>query len=68
VGVQQYGYQFWVSDFGMYTAMGYLGQWIMILPDLELVVVFVNNFTPGDEEQWMTPIYLLQEYIIPAVL
>ena len=68
VGVQQYGYQFWVSDFGMYTAMGYLGQWIMILPDLELVVVFVNNFTPGDGEQWMTPIYLLQEYIIPAVL
>jgi CubicO group peptidase (beta-lactamase class C family) len=67
VGVQQYGYQFWVSDFGMYTAMGYQGQWIMILPELELVAVFINQFAPGDGEQWMTPINLLQEYIIPAV-
>jgi len=68
VGVQQYGYQFWVSDFGMYTAMGYRGQWIMILPDLELVVVFVNYFTPGEGDQWMTPLRLLQDYIIPAVV
>ncbi len=66
VGVQEYGYQFWVSDFGMYTAMGYRGQWIMILPELELVVVFTNYFTPGDGEQWMTPIHLLQDYIIPS--
>ena len=66
VGVQQYGYQFWVSDFGMYSAMGYQGQWIMVLPDLQLVAVFINQFVPGDGEQWMTPIQLLQEYIIPA--
>lgn len=67
VGVRQYGYQFWVSDFGMYSAMGYQGQWIMVLPELELVAVFINRFTPGDGEQWMTPINLLQDYIIPAV-
>lgn len=67
VGVQQYGYQFWVSDFGMYSAMGYRGQWIMILPDLDLVVVFTNYFTPGDGDQWITPINLLQDYIIPSV-
>jgi CubicO group peptidase (beta-lactamase class C family) len=68
VGVQNYGYHFWVSDFGMYTAMGYRGQWIMILPEINMVVVFTNNFTPGDGEQWMIPINLLQDYIIPAVL
>jgi CubicO group peptidase (beta-lactamase class C family) len=68
VGVQQYGYHFWVSDYGMFTAMGYLGQWIMILPEKDMVVVFTDNFTPGDGEQWMTPINLLLDYIIPAVL
>jgi CubicO group peptidase (beta-lactamase class C family) len=67
-GANYYGYQFWVTDYGMYTAMGYSGQWIMVLPDYDLVVVFTNNFEEGNGEQWQTPVRLLNEYIIPAVI
>lgn len=62
-----YGYQFWISSFGMYAAVGYGGQWIMILPDYELVVVFTNNFEEGNGEQWNIPERLVREYIIPAI-
>ena len=66
-GASYYGYQFWVTDFGMYTAMGYGGQWIMILPDYEMIVVFTNDFEEGDADKWNTPIRLLTDYIIPGV-
>ena len=63
-----YGYQFWVSAFGMYAAVGYGGQWIMILPDYELVVIFTNNFEEGNGEQWNIPERLVREYIIPSII
>jgi len=62
-----YGYQFWVSDYGLYSAVGFEGQWIMIVPEHELVVVFNNNFEEGDNFQWTTPERLLNTYIIPAI-
>jgi len=62
-----YGYQFWVSDYGTYSAVGYQGQWITIVPELELVVVFNNKFIEGDNFQWSTPERLLTTYIIPAI-
>ena len=63
-----YGYQFWVSDYGTYSAVGFEGQWITIVPEHDLVVVFNNDFTEGDDFQWSTPERLLTTYIIPAVL
>ena len=62
-----YGYQFWVSDFGLYSAVGFEGQWIMIVPEHNLVVVFNNDFVEGDNLQWTTPERLLNTYIIPAI-
>ncbi len=62
-----YGYQFWVSDKGYYSAVGYGGQWIMIVPEHNLVVVFNNSFEEGDKLQWATPERLLNTYIIPAI-
>jgi CubicO group peptidase (beta-lactamase class C family) len=62
-----YGYQFWVSDYGSYSAVGYGGQWITIVPEHELVVVFNNRFVEGDDLQWTTPERLLNTYIIPAL-
>jgi CubicO group peptidase (beta-lactamase class C family) len=62
-----YGYQFWVSDYGLYSAVGYEGQWIMIVPEHDLVVVFNNSFVEGDNLQWTTPERLLNTYIIPAI-
>ena len=62
-----YGYQFWVSDYDTYSAVGYGGQWITIVPEHDLVVVFNNRFVEGDDLQWTTPERLLNTYIIPAL-
>ena len=62
-----YGYQFWVSDYGTYSAVGFEGQWITIVPEYDLVVVFTNDFLEGDEFQWSTPERLLTTYIIPSI-
>jgi CubicO group peptidase (beta-lactamase class C family) len=64
-----YGYQFWVAGDGMmYTALGYAGQWIMIVPELDLVAVFNNHFDEGVEDQESTPARLFYDYVIPSVL
>ena len=44
-----YGYQWWINNNGFYSANGYGGQQIFIVPQLNLVVVFIadlpaNNF------------------------
>jgi len=62
-----YGYQFWVSNYGAYSAVGFAGQWITIVPEHDLVVVFNNSFTEGDNIQWNTPERLLTTYIIPSI-
>jgi len=62
-----YGYQFWVSDYGMAAAVGYGGQWIMVLPEQDLVVVLNNDFEEGDNFQWNTPERILNNYILPAL-
>lgn len=62
-----YGYQFWVSNYDTYSAVGYGGQWITIVPELDLVVVYNNRFVEGDNLQWYTPERLLNTYIIPAL-
>jgi CubicO group peptidase (beta-lactamase class C family) len=60
-----YGYQWWVDDAGYYMALGYRGQFIFVLPGLDMVVVIVSDPDVGDYE---IPEYLLTTYIIPAVL
>jgi CubicO group peptidase (beta-lactamase class C family) len=64
-----YGYQFWVAEDGwMYTALGYAGQWMMIVPAYDLVVVFNNHFDEGEEDQEATPVRLFYDYVIPSIL
>ena len=62
-----YGYQFWVSDYDTYSAVGFGGQWITIVPQDNLVVVFNNSFVEGDGLQWNTPERLLTTYILPSL-
>lgn len=62
-----YGYHWWVSKDDYYSAVGYGGQWIIVVPEHGLVVVFTNNFEEGDQLQWNTPERLLNSYIIPAL-
>jgi CubicO group peptidase (beta-lactamase class C family) len=60
-----YGYQWWVtSDHGhpSFVAVGYGGQFVQVIPDLDLVVVITSDFENGrgDAQQ------LVGEAIVPA--
>jgi CubicO group peptidase (beta-lactamase class C family) len=59
-----YGYQWWVDANDYYMALGYGGQFIFVLPELEMVVVFTSSLYDANFE---VPEQLLNEYIIPAV-
>ena len=60
-----YGYQWWVSDSGYYLALGYAGQFIFVIPEEDMVVVFTSDL---EERDFYTPQNLLDEYIIPAAV
>ncbi len=63
-----YGYQWWVSPDDYYCAVGYAGQWIYIVPNSDLVVVFTNSLNEEEYLQITTPERLFRTYILPAVL
>jgi CubicO group peptidase (beta-lactamase class C family) len=60
-----YGYQWWVDDSGMYLALGYRGQFIYVIPEKEMVVVFTSSL---DDNDFYVPQTLLNEFIIPAAV
>ena len=60
-----YGYQWWLDKNGMYAAIGVGGQYIMVVPDKALVVVFTSKLRGPDS---FVPSRLLKKFIVPAVL
>ncbi|MBN1202790.1 MAG: serine hydrolase [Anaerolineae bacterium] len=63
-GDYNYGYQWWVpSEQDYYAALGYQGQRIVVVPDLELVVVFTALLNNDSIEET-----LLHDYILPAAV
>ncbi len=58
-----YGYQWWVSSNGYYTALGGGGQFIHVVPDLDLVMVT----TGSNHDDFNRILSLLETYVIPAV-
>lgn len=71
---QSYGYLWWVGNRGgrsYYYANGYGGQFILVVPALELVVVTQNSWrgTTWDEAgaQWLQVIRLLVDELLPGV-
>lgn len=58
-----YGYQWWIAGNDMYMALGYAGQFIFVVPGLDMVVVAVSDL---EEQDFYVPQTLLDEYIIPA--
>lgn len=59
-----YGYQWWIVDPGIYTAIGYKGQYIMVVPEKNMLVVFTGSLS---REDISIPFGLLASYIIPTV-
>lgn len=43
-----YGYQWWLDKSGMYSALGTGGQYIMIVPQETLIVVFTSKLRGGN--------------------
>ena len=69
---RQYGYGWWIRQLAgrdVYYAWGYGGQFIFIVPDLELVVVITSSAEPGRGRRGhLGALYdLVEEAIIPAV-
>jgi hypothetical protein len=58
-----YGYQWWVDDSGIYMALGYAGQYIVVVPEKEMVVVFTSDL---GEYQSSAPRNLVDDFIVPA--
>ncbi len=56
-GSADYGYQWWVRTFGnnnypAYFAQGHYGQYIFVVPDLKLVVVFTSHYEGDTSIYW----------------
>ena len=63
-----YGYQWWVHESGLFAAVGYGGQLLMVIPEYDLVVVFTNYHNQADWFQTESPWRLLDTFIIPAII
>jgi CubicO group peptidase (beta-lactamase class C family) len=58
-----YGYYWWIDSFGGYSAHGHGGQYVFVLPGLDMIVVFTGGFADPD---FPTPHRLLKTYLLPA--
>jgi len=68
-GMKGYSYSWWTHTFSksgkrinMYYAAGWGGQYIMVIPELNTVVVF----TGGNFTSFRPPFEILKKYILPA--
>ena len=59
-----YGYQWWIHEDGVKAMYGHAGQCVFLVPEHDLVVVFVSAMP---SRYFFTPLRLLHEYVIPAV-
>jgi CubicO group peptidase (beta-lactamase class C family) len=58
-----YGYQWWVDDSGYCMALGYAGQFVFVVPEQDMVVVFTSEL---EDRDFYVPQELLTEFILPA--
>jgi len=58
------GYLWWLHEDGPYAAHGTKGQFIYVIPESDLVVVFTGDIT---DAKYAQPQLLIRDYIIPAV-
>ncbi|EPJ52169.1 MAG: hypothetical protein OFPI_15130 [Osedax symbiont Rs2] len=61
---EHYAYQWYVQPFG-FNSLGYKGQYIFVLPALNIVVVVTANL---DQQQFVAPIQLVKDFVVPAAI
>lgn len=59
-----YGYYWWIDSFDGYSAHGWGGQYIYVLPKLDTVVVFTGSLS---DPKFPAPHQLVETYLLPAV-
>jgi CubicO group peptidase (beta-lactamase class C family) len=67
-GKNNYGYQWWVTEFGPHHAFladGHGGQMIIVVPDLDLVVV--TTAVPDAPAPRIDPMVVVRRFVMPAV-
>ena len=60
-----YGYMWWTNRFGGYSALGYGGNYIFVIPASQLVVVFTGGLLYG--ENIFFPGELMEKYVLPSI-
>ncbi|MHB8880707.1 MAG: serine hydrolase domain-containing protein [Thermodesulfovibrionales bacterium] len=60
-----YGYQWWMNRFGGYSARGYGGQYIFVIPEYDLVIVFTGELSLRD---LFLPETLVESYLLSAFI
>ena len=64
---EQYGYLFWIDEtddgYPAYSAVGFGGQYITVVPELELVVVITSNFS----RPWRENASIIEPFIIASI-
>ena len=65
--VPYYGYYWWLGTFGQreYAAQGWKGQYVVVMPELDMVVT-LTSVLPADQEHAIMK-SILGEHIVPAV-
>ncbi len=58
-----YGYLWWIDSFGGYSAHGFGGQYIFVLPSLDMIIVFTSGLPVS---LFPTPNQLVKNYLLPA--
>jgi hypothetical protein len=62
--IDGYGYNWWIGSGGFYLAIGRGGQWILIIPQYDMVIVMTGN--SGSEGKVREKI--IREFVLPAVM
>lgn len=60
-----YGYQWWVDDDGYALAIGFGGQYIIVVPESDLIVVFTSGLPLMISSR---PVGLFTQYVVPAIV
>ena len=61
--IDGYGYNWWIGSEGFYMAMGRGGQWIVVIPSMNIVMVFTGNSgSDGTSRE-----KIIKELVLPSI-